>query len=648
LVNHGKPAKKGLDISADGSLILPIDAVVTEKQAWLGISGSGKTYGVGKCVEELLEARAQVVIVDTVGNWYGLRLAADGKREGIPIPILGGERGDVPLDPLHGKLVAETVALTKASMIVDVSDFTDGELRRFVTAFASELLHLKKRNKSPVVIVWEECQDIVPQIQAHAGGREAAVVVGAVQRLIKRGRNYGIGTILISQRAAAVNKDVLNQCGTLFCFRQVAVHDRKAIENWIVSKSLNVKELVAELPELPTGTCFCWSPEWLKVLQKVRIGKKRTFDSTKTPEFGGTVEAGKLAEVDLEKFKRTMGDAIERAKADDPKALRARIAELERQAKAKAPAPAPVPKAPKVQRVEVPVLLAADRKLITRASDHAEAACAKAAELAKAVSILSARIGRACSEVPPGSPRLSPGPAGTGQCQNCAKRGPTYRCGNCTWPNARAHDARAHGYEVTAGGTPTTWNRMRAGLTNGTPIAGAAPKAPPSRTTAKGVPPARQKILNGLAFVEQVLGSSDADRDQLAFLSEQSPSSSSYANHLGALRSANLIDYPSNGRVALTEGGRGIAVVENVPTTSTELHAMMQRRLPPARWKIIATVIDAYPADVDRSELAERSEQSPTSSAYANHLGALRSLGLLDYPRKGRVIATPALFLEGR
>lgn len=317
-----------------------------------------------------------------------------------------------------------------------------------------------------------------------------------------------------------------------------------------------------------------------------------------------------------------MASVIERAKADDPKALRARIAELERQVKAKAPAPAPAPKAPKVQRVEVPVLSAKDRKLLdrvaSRAADHAAAATTHAnatTGLTKTIVQLIAKVAK-CQEVPPSSPRLSP----TGE--------------------------RAAAMLPLGTGT---WERMRAGLTsNGTPSA-RGQVAPPKRTSAiDGVPPARQKILNGLAFVEQVLGGHDAERDQLAFLSEQSPTSGGYANHLGALRSANLIDYPAKGRVALTEAGRQLAVVENVPTTTADLHAIVQRRLPPARWKIIEALIDAYPDAIDRAELGERSDQSPTSGGYANHLGALRSLGLLDYPSKGRVIATPALFLEGR
>src|SRR5437867_6742954 len=90
------------------NLALPLDAI-TQKFAFLGRSGAGKTYGAGKFVEELLDAGAQVLILDPVGNWYGLRLAADGKSPGIPIPIFGGDRGDIPLLHTGGALVADLV-----------------------------------------------------------------------------------------------------------------------------------------------------------------------------------------------------------------------------------------------------------------------------------------------------------------------------------------------------------------------------------------------------------------------------------------------------------------------------------------------------------------------------------------------------------
>jgi hypothetical protein len=37
-------------------------------------------------------------MVDSVGVWWGLHSSADGQHEGLPMVVMGGEHGDVPLD----------------------------------------------------------------------------------------------------------------------------------------------------------------------------------------------------------------------------------------------------------------------------------------------------------------------------------------------------------------------------------------------------------------------------------------------------------------------------------------------------------------------------------------------------------------------
>jgi len=60
---------KRIDFSPD--LQLPLDAV-TQTFAFLARRGAGKTYGAGKLAEGMLGAGAQVVVLDPIGNWYGL------------------------------------------------------------------------------------------------------------------------------------------------------------------------------------------------------------------------------------------------------------------------------------------------------------------------------------------------------------------------------------------------------------------------------------------------------------------------------------------------------------------------------------------------------------------------------------------------
>src|SRR5436309_7649311 len=116
-----------LRIAADFSL--PAEAV-TQTFAILAKRGVGKTYCASVLVEELLKAGLHAVVVDPVGVWWGLRAAADGKRPGLPIVILGGDHGDVPLELTAGQVIADLVVDEGISAVLDLSLFRNGSLPR--------------------------------------------------------------------------------------------------------------------------------------------------------------------------------------------------------------------------------------------------------------------------------------------------------------------------------------------------------------------------------------------------------------------------------------------------------------------------------------------------------------------------------------
>jgi hypothetical protein len=308
-------------------LALPIDAA-TQTFAFIARKGAGKTYAAGKLVEELIAAGVQVVILDTVGNWYGLRLASDGRGTGFDVPVIGGLRGDIPLEATGGALIADIVADTGRSLIVDVSQFSLGDRKRFATAFGE---HLWKRKKAearptPLHVVIEESQLIVPQM---AKGDDARML-GIFEEIIRLGRNYGIGASMISQRPQSVNKEVLNQTECLFVGQVNGSQERDALKKWITHQGMDV-HLVDELPSLPIGTFYVWSPQWLQILQRVKIGKKLTFDASATPKVGENRVRRELKPLDLDDLKEKMSATIERAKENNPAELKKQLAEAKRE-----------------------------------------------------------------------------------------------------------------------------------------------------------------------------------------------------------------------------------------------------------------------------------------------------------------------------
>lgn len=317
------------------TLSLPIDAV-TQKIAWLGRTGSGKTFGCKRLVEQMLHAGAQVVILDGSGAWAGLRL---GKKP-FKIPVFGGLYGDIPLESTGGTLVADVIVDRRTSMVLDVSQMLDAERTRFATAFAERFFFRKKSSPSAVHLVLEECQDFVPENQQRGEER----MLHEFQRLAKQGRAHGIGMSFLSQRPQEISKKALNQVECVFAFQMTGPHERKALQYWLSDKGFEEK-LSDVLPRLEVGAPHVWSPQWLKVSNVVRILPIESLDTSRTPKVGEKKFKQKtLKPIDLKALKVSMAETIERSKAEDPKELRKRITELEKELKKKTPAAAVVTK----------------------------------------------------------------------------------------------------------------------------------------------------------------------------------------------------------------------------------------------------------------------------------------------------------------
>ena len=78
-----------------------------------------------------------------------------------------------------------------------------------------------------------------------------------------------------------------------------------------------------------------WAPEQ-GVLKRATFPAIRTFDSMRAPEEGETHEPVSWAEVDLDAIKAELAEAVEEARANDPKSLKAEIARLRKEVAGKA------------------------------------------------------------------------------------------------------------------------------------------------------------------------------------------------------------------------------------------------------------------------------------------------------------------------
>ncbi|WP_061223378.1 ATP-binding protein [Leptospira weilii] len=95
----------------------------------------------------------------------------------------------------------------------------------------------------PLLLVMEEAHIYLSE---NSKGMASKVV----QRIVKEGRKYGIGAMIVSQRPSEVNATILSQCGTFFAMRLANSQDRNQITGTI---SDNLEGLTNMLPILKTG-----------------------------------------------------------------------------------------------------------------------------------------------------------------------------------------------------------------------------------------------------------------------------------------------------------------------------------------------------------------------------------------------------------
>jgi len=88
--------------------------------------------------------------------------------------------------------------------------------------------------------------------EAHAylnSGNEGPASISA-RRIVKEGRKYGLGAMIVSQRPSEIDQTILSQCGTLFAMRLANSSDRGHVTGTV---SDNLEGLFNMLPSLRTG-----------------------------------------------------------------------------------------------------------------------------------------------------------------------------------------------------------------------------------------------------------------------------------------------------------------------------------------------------------------------------------------------------------
>lgn len=579
--------------------LIPVESL-SQHVAIVGKTGSGKTVAAKGQVERLLDAGKRVAILDPTGAWWGLKHSADGETPGYPIVVFGGDHADVPITEFAGAALGKLVAETNTPCIIDLSALKSTAARhRFALAFFESVYEL---NKSPLHLIVDEADEFAPQ--SGAPGTEK--MLGAFDRIIRRGRIKGFRVWMITQRPAVLNKNALTQANTLIAMRLPSSQDRKAIELWVKGQGDEEQsdKMMRTLAGQQRGQGWVWAPE-VNVLHQVQFPLMKTFDSSKTPEEGETLmRPTNPADVDLTGIRAAMAEAIELAEKDDPKALREKIDKLTKDLAAARQRETAAMNAP------VPDL---DRR-IQNAEDKVHSALLYFEHL---VGTSRKTLNTLKLETAVLEKGILEAEAALADFADCGARKTT------TLAREPAPAANRGG-----GAGPSVFMLNEA------------------HTSVVRKDDYEQGLLDALAWLEGS-GASPCLRESVAALAGRSSSSSTFEKKVANLIRAGLIT-GSNGHLAITNEGRARA--KKVATKVTDIDLQRSWLQAPGFDDYDRSLIEAalwQDGPTTREKLGKLANRSTTSSTFEKKVSSLIKLGVLAVAGKGLIQAGPSLFLRG-
>lgn len=555
------------------------DSALADCAAIIGRVGAGKSYTARGLVERVLDRGERLCVIDPTGVWWGLRLGADGKKAGYPVVVFGGDYADVKIGEHSGPALAELIAGRNLPCVLDVSEFTIGARTRFLTQFL-ETLYIKNP-KTPLTLVVDEADMVAPQrIQP-----DQTVMFSRLEQIVRRGRVRGFRPWLITQRPAELHKSVLSQAATLIALKLTSPQDRKAAEEWVMGHGDKEqgKEVLASLAGLNRGEGWAWCPG-SDILERVQFPKIKTYDSMRTPQVGSSHPSPtKLSDVDLSAIQDGLKAVEAEVAANDPRKLKARIAELEK-------------------KIAATVFAATDPAAIQADVDRGYAA-----GWAAGVKAVSDKIAPFIGAVRAG------GDQATFDLQALAAPQ-----GKSSPPVVRVAPART---------VPPRAPQLN----------GAVHHAP----TDGALKPSLQRVVNAIGWWFKV-GRYPVARDRAAVVAGYSPRASTFGVYIAELAKMGLVAV-GNGTVGLTPEGFKLAEIPDAATRE-DLFSVARGLLKPQEAKVFEVVYNAYPGEIAREKVAECVGLSPTASTVSVYIAGVAAYGIIETASRGHMKAAEWLF----
>jgi len=609
-------------IGTSDSRNVKVDAMVLADTRALicASSGLGKSWLL-RLIAESVASSIQTIIFDPEGEFSTLREKLD--------LLIVSENGDLRADIRSAGLLARKLAETGVSAVIDIYDLPGKEdpwvkRRMFVAEFVSELMNLPKKLYHPMVVMVDEAHQFAQQETTNdtymlKGARVNPSMLSrsAIRSLMSAGRKRGIGGILATQRVSKIDKDTIADARNVFIGgTTLDIDQRRAGDILGMSKAESVG-----LRDLEPGAFFSFGPA---------IEGKGIVQFKSNPVQTTHPKAGQRSSIVVPKASTQIAD-IAAQFGDLPAAAEEEVktldvltrenADLKRQLRER---PVTTQPQPKVERVEVPVLPPEQYDAIMKSLADLRASAADIKNVAESIDAYPLQL--------------------TGLADTLKQAVEKWDVSSLTINKMRQLQGlpKLPGSDVYVGvdrGAPgkdkTVATVMRKDAKNPALI---------KVVSSAEITGPMQRILDAIAWLESI-GIDTPMQVAVAFLAGYTFGGGAFNNPRGTLRSAGLVDYVGSAQIRLTDAGRQVANYPKVPLTVDEMQRHVLSVLPGPHQKILRVLLDKYPNAITKDECASLAGYA-TGGAFNNPLGRLRSMGLVDYPQPGYVVAESLLFLK--
>lgn len=574
---------------------IKLDALLSTRLMAQANSGGGKSWLLRRLLEQT-HGRVQQFVIDPEGEFATLRQKFD-------YVLAAKNGGDTLAEPRAAKLLAERLLQLRVSAILDIQELKPNDRIEFVQVFLESLIDAPKSLWRPALVVIDEAHVFCPQ-----GGDAVSSI--AVRDLCARGRKRGYCAVLATQRISKLHKDAVAECNNKLIGRASLDVDMKRCgdelgfskDRWHELRKMKPGEFFAYGPAIETSSEVDAKGNPIASARRVagQVGRVHVGPViTQHPKIGNRRLRIKTLPPPTRKIKKLLPKlsdlpAESEQIATTAKQLRQKVVELQNELRdAQHAAPKSIVE---VERIEVPILSPRVMRQLVTEMRRIEPIVQTMRKIAPAATALERSVNQCALALADRDSRVKSSP--------------------------QADVLRA----AVAG-------------------AKAEPVSVVNQAVREALTKPEQRLLDSLAWFEAI-GVRTPEQPAAAFMAGYTYGSGAYNNPRGQLKKKGLVEYHHSNQIGLTVSGRTAA---NYPprhelATAAQLHQSVLSRLPTPEQRLLIPLLEQWPHPIEQKELAVKANYAFNSGAFNNPRGRLKSLGLIDYPSPGKIVARDLLF----